>query len=450
MGIPKDFDVGKREEKKSLIVRTLADIHNFPRFEYIRTSSHCSLVMNQELKSKYQDIKFQVKLIHWSDYEHESPILLQDINGPCPLIALVNTLILKYEIKYRNYQINSDFTNPDKKEEDDQLRIFESIGNLKKYLMNNVDGSASMDKLLSQLGDVLLVFNDIDDIDDKEGESLDKLLESLPLLHTGLTVNPNLVTGDFPSNELASILFKKFHLTFKHGWILDQVNDEKFDGNYGKLVDILNDLQTFDKIQDYLLSEDSNKYLVEKWLELNKTQLTKNGLKKLNLNLNTDNFIIFFRNNHFVTLYKRSDNDFYILVTDAIFNNKSSNKKIVWQSLISVSGIDDLFFTGDFIPSFGDDTFDVMNDENDESYKLIKKLQEEEDQRMAQELQAKLNHKKTIESKTIENDKNKKKLSKKHSFTGRIKDRPKDKPKDKLKDKPKSKSKDKNGQCIIV
>lgn len=406
--------------------------------------------MNQELKSKYQDIKFQVKLIHWSDYEHESPILLQDINGPCPLIALVNTLILKYEIKFRNYQINSDFTNPDKKEEDDQLRIFESIGNLKKYLMNNVDGSASMDKLLSQLGDVLLVFNDIDDIDDKEGESLDKLLESLPLLHTGLTVNPNLVTGDFPSNELASILFKKFHLTFKHGWILDQVNDEKFDGDYGKLVDILNDLQTFDKIQDYLLSEDSNKYLVEKWLELNKTQLTKNGLKKLNLNLNTDNFIIFFRNNHFVTLYKRSDNDFYILVTDAIFNNKSSNKKIVWQSLISVSGIDDLFFTGDFIPSFGDDTFDVMNDENDESYKLIKKLQEEEDQRMAQELQAKLNHKKTIESKTIENDKNKKKLSKKHSFTGRIKDRPKDKPKDKLKDKPKSKSKDKNGQCIIV
>lgn len=406
--------------------------------------------MNQELKSKYQDIKFQVKLIHWSDYEHESPILLQDINGPCPLIALVNTLILKYEIKYRNYQINSDFTNPDKKEEDDQLRIFESIGNLKKYLMNNVDGSASMDKLLSQLGDVLLVFNDIDDIDDKEGEPLDKLLESLPLLHTGLTVNPNLVTGDFPSNELASILFKKFHLTFKHGWILDQVNDEKFDGEYGKLVDILNDLQTFDKIQDYLLSEDSNKYLVEKWLELNKTQLTKNGLKKLNLNLNTDNFIIFFRNNHFVTLYKRSDNDFYILVTDAIFNNKSSNKKIVWQSLISVSGIDDLFFTGDFIPSFGDDTFDVMNDENDESYKLIKKLQEEEDQRMAQELQAKLNHKKTIESKTIENDKNKKKLSKKHSFTGRIKDRPKDKPKDKLKDKPKSKSKDKNGQCIIV
>lgn len=406
--------------------------------------------MNQELKSKYQDIKFQVKLIHWSDYEHESPILLQDINGPCPLIALVNTLILKYEIKFRNYQINSDFTNPDKKEEDDQLRIFESIGNLKKYLMNNVDGSASMDKLLSQLGDVLLVFNDIDDIDDKEGESLDKLLESLPLLHTGLTVNPNLVTGDFPSNELASILFKKFHLTFKHGWILDQVNDEKFDGDYGKLVDILNDLQTFDKIQDYLLSEDSNKYLVEKWLELNKTQLTKNGLKKLNLNLNTDNFIIFFRNNHFVTLYKRSDNDFYILVTDAIFNNKSSNKKIVWQSLISVSGIDDLFFTGDFIPSFGDDTFDVMNDENDESYKLIKKLQEEEDQRMAQELQAKLNHKKTIESKTIENDKNKKKLSKKHSFTGRIKDRPKDKPKDKLRDKPKSKSKDKNGQCIIV
>lgn len=37
---------------------------------------------------------YEIKLIEWSETTLRTPILLQDKNGPCPLIALVNTLVL--------------------------------------------------------------------------------------------------------------------------------------------------------------------------------------------------------------------------------------------------------------------------------------------------------------------------------------------------------------------
>lgn len=57
-----------------------------------------------------------------------------------------------------------------------------------------------------------------------------------------------------------------------------------------------------------------NKLLIEKWLNLNQTQLTLQGLNKLNDELDINQFIIFFRNNHFNTLFKKSNQEFYILI----------------------------------------------------------------------------------------------------------------------------------------
>ena len=44
---------------------------------------------------------FKIKPILWSEYDHHALILLQDENGPCALIALVNTVILKHQIESR-------------------------------------------------------------------------------------------------------------------------------------------------------------------------------------------------------------------------------------------------------------------------------------------------------------------------------------------------------------
>lgn len=315
-------------------------------------------------------VQFQVKTIQWSDYEHKTPILLQDANGPCPLIALVNTLLLQNEIDIRNHQLEL--------VEDTNHKRIAAIGTLKLLLTTHTGRYISLTQLLGQLGDILLELNSKHD-----EASLDQLLNSLPLLHTGLTVNPNIINGQFPVNDLSSVLFTKFGLTFKHGWIFDETDSQD------ALYKILSELETFDKIQDFLLAEgesESDKDLVRKWLETNQTQLTKKGLKTLDYTLKSDDFIIFFRNNHFSTLLKRSDDDFYLLITDDAF--RSNNQKIVWQSLISVSGKDDIFFTGDFLPVFEDE---VLGEESDENILLAKQLQEEEDQAMAEDLQKRYN-----------------------------------------------------------
>ena len=69
---------------------------------------------------------------------------------------------------------------------------------------------------------------------------------------------------------------------------------------YGKLVNLFDQLENFDKIQDYLLLDQQqdkevlgNKLLIEKWLNLNQTQLTLQGLNKLNDELDINQFIIF-------------------------------------------------------------------------------------------------------------------------------------------------------------
>lgn len=356
-------------------------------------------IINHFTLDMTDQITFDIRIIRWSldynslndDYKLETPILLQDKNGPCPLIALVNTLLLKYELNQRNYD---DFTEPDLLSQSKNSSLVE----LKILLAGHeaATGSIKLDVLLSQIGEMVLIFKK----DKPMNYEVDNLLALLPLLHTGLSVNPNLMNGNFDETNLSTDLFRLFDLKFKHGWCINQIDSEDVvwettganigdDDNYSKLIELFNQLQTFDAIQDYLLLGEStniskidllkNQLLIKKWLSLNSTQLTKIGLTRLNLDLRDEEFIIFFRNNHFNTLYKKNNNDLYLLITDSVINDKSN--KITWQSLNSVTGKDDLFFNGDFLPVFDLD-FGI-----DEDYLLTKQLQEEEDQRMAREIE---------------------------------------------------------------
>lgn len=364
------------------------------------------------------DIVFEIKPIIWSEYEHRTPILLQDINGPCPLIALVNTLILKNDVEVRNCHFN----------DVPVTTLHNKVDAFKNYL--SAKPNIDLNNLLSQLGDLLIAFVDAG----SNQVDLDQLLESLPLLHTGLTVNPNIINGEFNEDELAIQLFSLFKLNLYHGWVLQQ--DSRHDDNfssqeYQQLSDKLQELKYFDSIQDYLLEPSDLNDSINKWLNLNQTQLTDYGLRQLNSKLDVNQIIVFFRNNHFNTLLKRQDNDFYLLVTDSSFNKNSS---IVWQSLISISGKDDLFFSGDFTPVLDNDT--VQPDENidDENLKAIRKLQEQDDEEYAKRIQQSYNKRNPPVKQPINS--NKKPTGNKES---------KEKV-DKHKDKPKKSKSD----CIIV
>lgn len=351
-------------------------------------------------KATLNDSAFEIKIISWSEYEHKTPILLQDVNGPCPLIALINTLLLKNELIVRNHILNNSGSELQLKDTTQNVNEFKSYLE-KQYKLT---GLISLDDLISRLGDLLIVFSDAKAHDNEIQSNVDHLLEKLPLLHTGLSVNPNVVDGTFPDDDLATIFFKIFDLDLRHGWCLDdsenatQAWKEETSGDeleYRSLLSLLRQLKTFDALQDFLLAEldreDQNyqdheykQDILKKWLTINQTQLTGAGLSFLNMSMDPTDVIVFFRNNHFSTLYKRNDQEFYTLTTDLSFNKgmKSVNK-IVWQSLVSISGKEDLFFTGDFFPVLEYEPVET----NDEDYRLIKELQENEDAKIAKRMQ---------------------------------------------------------------
>lgn len=310
-----------------------------------------------------EQISFPVKRITWSQYEHETPILLQEANGPCPLIALVNTLLLQNDI----YQREAGF-NPKSNNVGGAARHGESVAKIRALLHRHLDKRVSLDEVLGCLGDVLL------DVYNHDFAVVNRLLENLPLLHTGLSVNPNIYSGGFP-RDLSTDIFDAFGLPFMHGWLWDPKDDVH--------KDQFQELQTFDGIQDYLLDPKQDPRLkadIQQWLDRHSTQLTAYGLKVIDEKMEPDSLAVFFRNNHFLTLYKAHDHDLYLLVTDS-----SLLGRCVWQLVILVSGSDDLFFSGDFVPIL--DNSDVGGFTNNEDLELVRQLQEEEDAALAQRMQ---------------------------------------------------------------
>jgi hypothetical protein len=350
--------------------------------------------------------KFGIKVIKWSidcvetNDQFHTPILLQDKNGPCPLIALINTLILQNELM-------ADSASKDGITNELQLTKISRVNLLKQSLLTKAStaGEVTLQYILGELGDLILFYNQHNPVN----LEIDALLDRLPSLHTGLNVNPNLISGLFQGDDLASVLFSLFELKFRHGWTIDQVESDQcsyHDANdddgknikdsYSELVEMMYKLKNFDAVQDYLLSDDaspevlSTQRRIRKWLDSNKTQLTRNGLDRLNMDLYQEEFIVFFRNNHFSTLFKKADSELYLLITDASFTSKSG--QIIWQSLNSISGKDDIFFSGSFFPILDIDQ-DVPHDDygNTNDMLLVRQLQEEEDAKLAEKMQAKYN-----------------------------------------------------------
>ena len=80
----------------------------------------------------------------------------------------------------------------------------------------------------------------------------------------------------------------------------------------------------------------------------NKTQLSPFGLTQLSTKLAPGSISIFFRNDHFSTLYKHpQSHQLYTLITDVGYANHA---EVVWESLVDVTGFNTEFLSGDFRP----------------------------------------------------------------------------------------------------
>ncbi|KAF1933647.1 uncharacterized protein M421DRAFT_97727 [Didymella exigua CBS 183.55] len=303
--------------------------------------------MNRQRREHYQ-----IKHIRWHDVNkpgvRTSPILTQNLNGPCPLLALVNALVLSTPAGIDTALVET-------------LRTREQVS-LGLLL------DAVFDELMSgRRGDAAQELPDVSD-----------LYKFLLALHTGLNVNPMFVpdtdathgntalvnrpgakAGGF-ENTSDMKLYRTFDIPLIHGW-LPEPGSEAYQAfeRVAKSYETSQYVQFQEEELDAKLQSGqpltgseqqmfTDIHAIKEFLSRWPTQLTDHGLKIMKDSLQPGQVVILFRNDHFSTVFKdpRTQN-LVTLVTDQGY---SSHDEIVWESLIDVNGMGSELFSGDFRP----------------------------------------------------------------------------------------------------
>ncbi|GMT24177.1 hypothetical protein PFISCL1PPCAC_15474 [Pristionchus fissidentatus] len=225
-------------------------------------------------------------------------IMTQNENGPCPLIAVVNGLVLQGRFAFDH----------------DEFKV-SSSGVL----------GAIADKILKEM--------------EKRTESSETIhanveaaLETLQKCSKGLDVNIRFgKVDDFEFTE-SQALFDILGLKLFHGWIADE----------GILSVIGN--RAYNEITIFATEDTNEARLIKEWLDSNGTQLTFDGIFKLHESLKEGGVAILFRNNHFTTITMHN-NTIHGLVTDMGFNSLDA---LVFETIVDVNQSKSYFTNGRF------------------------------------------------------------------------------------------------------
>ncbi|MCJ1462332.1 hypothetical protein MMC07_000932 [Pseudocyphellaria aurata] len=321
-----------------------------------------SLTLDTETQNKLaaqRSETYQIRLVNWSDATlsgdiRSSPIMVQNANGPCPLLALVNALTLSTPADNNTVLVET-------------LRVREQVS-LGLLL------DAVIDELMSgRRGDAAHNLPDVSD-----------LYAFLVNLHTGMNVNPSFIPSDagvinlmdapiaeLPINPTAfgkpggfentreMKLYSTFGVPLIHGWIPPR-NHPAFAAlnrsakTYEEAQNLMfREEELEEKLQRQGLNNDEQLMLedvsnVKYFLSSSATQLTAHGLETMADALGPGAIAILFRNDHFSTLYKHPHSgQLFTLVTDMGY---ARHDEVVWESLVDVNGEGCEFFAGDFRP----------------------------------------------------------------------------------------------------
>ncbi|CAM4637896.1 unnamed protein product [Leuciscus chuanchicus] len=249
-----------------------------------------------------------VKWITWK--EKKTAIITQSENGPCPLIAIMNILLLRWKVKFPA-----------------QTEV------------------VTTEELMAHLGECVLSIKPREKAEGMElnfQQNMSDAMAVLPKLSTGLDVNVRFTgVSDFEYTP-ECIVFDLLDIPLYHGWLVDPQSPEVVSA-----VGKLSYNQLVEKIIDFKHSTDSSHVseglIAEQFLESTATQLSYHGLCELNTTAKEGELSVFFRNNHFSTMIKHKGH-LYLLVTDQGFLQEES---VVWESLHNVEG-DGNFCDSDF------------------------------------------------------------------------------------------------------
>ncbi|KAK7874555.1 hypothetical protein R5R35_013126 [Gryllus longicercus] len=242
---------------------------------------------------------YRLKWIEW--HNKKTPIVTQNENGPCPLIAIANILLLRGKIHLRTTIEHI------------------SASDLMEYI-----GDAIMESIPKDLrGPSMLNYE----------QNMHDAIAILPQLHTGLDVNIKFTGVQHFEYTPECIIFDLLNIPLYHGWLVDPQCQETVQalGNlgYNQLVEriILNKCSSnSDLVTEALIAE--------QFLERTASQLTYHGLCELNSAMKEEELAVLFRNNHFSTILKKK-HELFQLVTDQGFLHEP---RVVWETLCNIEG----------------------------------------------------------------------------------------------------------------
>ncbi|NXM76651.1 MINY1 hydrolase, partial [Serilophus lunatus] len=245
---------------------------------------------------------YRVKWVSWKG--QRTPVITQSENGPCPLLAIMNILLLHS----RCFQVKL----PPQKD------------------------VITAEELMAHLGDCILATQPREPSEGLQlnfQQNIHDAMTVLPKLSTGLDVNVRFTgVSDFEYTP-ECIIFDLLNVPLYHGWLVDPQSPEMVQAvgklSYNQLVEkIITCKQASDSS---LVSEG---LVAEQFLEATASQLTYHGLCELTATAREGELGVFFRNNHFSTMTKH-EGHLYLLVTDQGFLQEEG---VVWESLHTVDG----------------------------------------------------------------------------------------------------------------
>lgn len=298
---------------------------------------------------------YEIKKISWHDVNaghnpRVSPILVQNANGPCPLLALVNALTLSTPAGVETALIET-------------LRSRERVS-LGLLL------DAVFDELMSgRRGDAAQELPDVGD-----------LYSFLLTLHTGMNVNPLFFPAEpmQSTNELPSSLsyakhgtsppgtfeetremklYGTFSVPLIHGWLPEEESPayialKRSARSYEDAQNLMFHEEVLEeKLASEGLSFEEQGILedistIKAFLASAATQLTAHGLDLITKSLSPGAVAILFRNDHFSTIFRHPTTlQLLQLVTDSGY---AGHEEVVWEGLIDVNGERAEFYSGDF------------------------------------------------------------------------------------------------------
>lgn len=222
-------------------------------------------------------------------------IILQSANGPCPLLAIANILILRGRI---TVDASNGFLTSQ------QLRELISTA-IRRQAVPSAAWTSQTSSLFKQ--------------------NVQRSIEMLPELERGLDINVGFLRPDNFEFTEKIVIFDTLSLQILHGWVADPSEPAhaifQSEGvHYNTAVERSLDVHTASA------AEQLKWRTVLSWMDDHPTQLTPAGLAQIRASLSPGNFAVFFRNNHFSALYRTPENIF-MLCTDFAYNGTDA----VWE-----------------------------------------------------------------------------------------------------------------------